>query len=162
MYQSLVNDGRFTPNFVGSNTVLDNSPNAGYNVLSGANELNHEGHSGYTTTNVMSNLSSGAGWLASGNGVNPDYVTLSIGGNDYGASSSETSGPLNRTDAIVTSIQSLRPGAQVILSNLFYRTQTVNGVVVGDLQNTYYNPYVQGVVFNHVLAGQHVSFNDAY
>ena len=162
LYQSLVNDGRFTPHFVGSNTVLDNNAAAGYNVLTGANELHHEGHGGYTTTDVMNNLNSGALWLASGNGVNPDYVTLSIGGNDYGASASETVGPLNRTDAIVTSIQSLRPGTQIILANLFYRTQTVSGVVVGDLQNTYYNPRIPGVVFNHVLAGQHVSFEDSY
>ena len=162
LYQSLVNDGRFTPNFVGSNTVLDNSPTAGYNVLTGANQLNHEGHGGYTTTDVMNNLSAGAGWLATGNGVNPDYVTLSIGGNDYGASNTETTGPLNRTDAIVSQIESLRPGSQVILANLFYRTQTVGGVVVGDLQNTYYNPLVPSVVFNHVLAGQHVTFYDAY
>ena len=170
LYQRLVNDGRFTPHFVGSSTVLNSHSSTLYNVLSGANELNHEGHSGYTTTQVLKNLNANGGdggnnggfWLAPGNGKNPDYVTLSIGGNDYGANSSETYGPLNRTDAIVSQIQLLRPDAQIIVSNLFYRPQTVGGLVVGDLQNTYYNPGVQAAVFNHVLAGQHVSFNDAY
>lgn len=170
LYQSLVNDGRFTPHFVGSQTVLDAHSTPTYNVLSGANELNHEGHSGYTTTQILKNLNANGGdggnnggsWLATGNGKNPDYVTLSIGGNDYGANGSETTAPLKRTDAIVSQIASLRPDAQVIVSNLFYRTQTSGGNVVGDLQNTYYNPGVQGTVFNHVLAGQHVSFYDAY
>jgi fibronectin-binding autotransporter adhesin len=170
LYQNLVNDGRFTPHFVGSATDLGKRDSSKYNVLEGANELNHEGHSGYTTTQILKNLNANGGdggnngglWLASGNGKNPDYVTLSIGGNDYGANGSETTAPLKRTDAIVSQIQSLRPDAQVIVSNLFYRTQTSGGNVVGDLQNTYYNPGVQGMVFNHVLAGQHVSFYDAY
>ena len=162
LYQMLVNDGRFTPHFVGSNTVLDNNAAAGYNVLSGANELHHEGHSGYTTSQVLTNLNSAGNWLAPNNGVNPDYVTLSIGGNDYGNSSTETTGPLLRADAITSTIVALRPAAHVIFANLFYRTQTSGGVKVGDLQNTYYNPGVPVAVYNHVLAGQHVSYVDTY
>jgi fibronectin-binding autotransporter adhesin len=168
LYQSLVNDGRFTPNFVGSNTVLDNSSTAGYNVLSGANQLHHEGHGGYQTSDILTNLDANSGiggndggfWLAPGNGVNPDYVTLSIGGNDYAADETQTVGPVNRTDAIVTYIETLRPNAHVVLANLFYRQQT--GEDVGELQNTYYNPFIPGVVYNHVLAGHHISFVDQY
>ncbi len=164
LYQTLVNDGRFIPNFVGSNTVLDNAATAGYNVLSGANQLRHEGHGGYTTTNVLTNLNAGGNWLAPGNGVNPDYVTLSIGGNDYANSASETTGPVLRTDAIVSTIETLRPAAHVVLATLLYRIPPANNssVIVGDLQNTYYNPAIPGVVYNHVLAGHHISFVDQY
>ena len=171
LYQSLVNDGRFIPNFVGSNTALDNTATtAGYNVLTGANQLHHEGHGGYSTYNVLNNLDANANnggndggyWLTPDNDVNPDYVTLSIGGNDFGENSTETTGPVLRTDAIVSTIESLRPDANVIVANLFYRTQTTGSYVVGDLQNAYYNPYVPGMVYNHVLAGQHVFFCDAY
>ncbi len=174
LYQSLVNDGRFSPNFEGSNTVLDNATPSGYNVLSGANQLHHEGHGGYTTSQILTNLNANAGtgsngggfWLASSNnGVNPDYVTLSIGGNDYGGDGTQTTQPVSRTDAIATYIQQLRPASNVLIANLFYRTQTTTNasgqtVLVGDLQNTYYNPAIPGVVYNHVLAGQHVSFVD--
>ncbi len=173
LYQSLVNDGRFTPNFVGSNTVLNNGSTPGYNVLTGANQLHHEGHGGYTTAQILTNLNNDAGtrnngggnWLAAGNGVNPDYVTLSVGGNDYGGDGTQTTQPVNRVDAIATYIQQLRPASNVLVSNLFYRTQTTtdgsgNTVKVGDLQNTYFNPAIPGVVYNHVLAGQHVSFVD--
>ena len=175
LYQMLVNDGRFSPNFEGSNTVLDNATPSGYNVLTSANQLHHEGHGGYTTTTILTNLNANAGtgsndggyWLAStNNGVNPDYVTLSIGGNDYGGDGTQTTQPLSRVDAIVSYIQQLRPASNVVLSNLFYRTQTApnapNGYNVGDLQDAYYNPGIPGVVFNHILAGQHVTFADQF
>ena len=171
LYQSLVNDGRFTPNFVGSSTILDNSATAGYNVLSGANQLHHEGHGGYQTSDILANLNADSGiggndggfWLAAGNGIEPDDVLLSIGGNDYGANGLETVEPVNRTDAIITAIETLRPTAHVVVANLFYRTQTTTGgAVVGDLQNADYNPAVPGVVYQHVLVGHHVSFVDQY
>ena len=171
LYQMLVNDGRLIPNFVGSSTLLDNTATTGgYNVLTGANQLHHEGHGGYTTYNVLNNLNANDGtggnnggyWLRSGNGVNPDYVTVFIGGNDYGADSTQTTGPELRMDAIVTTMEALRPAANIVVANLLYRTQTTGNYVVGNLQNTYYNPLVPGTVYNHVLAGQHVSFCDSY
>lgn len=181
LYQSLVNDGRFTPNFVGSNTVLDNQATGGYNVLSGANQLHHEGHGGYTSSQVLTSLNYGASWLATNasgqptNGVAPDYVTLAIGGNDLSISAKSTSphpipaadlaAPLNRTDAIVTYIATaLRPNAHVIVGTLFYRIESNSGdiEVVGDLQNAYYNAFVPRMVYNHVLAGHHVSMVDLY
>lgn len=172
LYQMLVNDGRFSPNFVGSNTVLDNASTSGYNVLLGANQLHHEGHGGYTSAQILTNLNSNPGtgsnnggyWLSPGGGVNPDYVTVSVGGNDYGGDGTLTTQPLNRVDAIATYIQQLRPGSNVLLGTLFYRTQTTNNngttVKVGDLQNMYFNPGLPAVVYNHVLAGHHVSFVD--
>ncbi len=177
LYQMLVNDGRFSPNMEGSNTVTDAATPSGYNVLTGANQLHHEGHGGYQTTFDLNNLNAsvneaqnyndGGYWLAPGNGVNPDYVTLSIGGNDFGADGTQTTQVVNRFDALATYIQQLRPTSNVVMANLFNRTQgTTNSsgqsVTVGSLQNTYYNPYVPGIVFNHLLAGHHVTFVDSF
>jgi autotransporter-associated beta strand protein len=165
LYQDLVNDGRFTPNFVGSSTVsgAGKAP-SGNNVLSGANQIHHQGLSGTTTTEVLINLIADKGnkgncggfYLAPGNGVNPDYVTLNVGGNDYVYNGRETIGPVHRVDAIVTRIETLRPEATVVLSNLLYRKDA------GAKEDSQYNPFVAEVAYNHVLAGHHVIFADAY
>ncbi len=166
LYQALVNDGRFTPDFVGSQTVPIPGPSAaGYDVLIGADQVRNEGHSGYTSSDLLKNLNANAGtkdnnggfWLAPGNGVEPDYVLLSIGINDYVYNHAETVGPVNRTDAVVTSIAgTLRPHAHLLVGNLFYRPDA------GAYSNAQYNPRLPGVVFNHVLAGHHVSFVDLW
>lgn len=179
LYQALVNDGRFTPNFVGSNTVLDQAASGAYNVLSAANQLHHEGHGGYTSNQVLTSLNYGASWLATNpagqptNGVVPDYITLAIGTNDLSILAQNTAphpipaaslvAPINRTDATLTYIANvLRPNANIILGNLFYRVEGNTIEVVGDLHNQYYNPFVPTVVFNHVLAGHHVTMADLY
>lgn len=165
LYQELVNDGRFTPNFVGSSTIsgAGKAPSGG-NVLTGANQIHHQGLSGATTGDVLVNLiankgnkgNNGGFYLAPGNGVNPDYVVINVGGNDYVYNRRETIGPVHRLDAIVTRIETLRPEATVVLSNLLYRKDA------GALEDSRYNPFVTGVVYNHVLAGHHVVFADAY
>ncbi len=173
LYQRLVNDGRFTPHFVGSSNVLSaGSTPTGYNVLTGANENYHEGHGGYKSYDLLQNLNGNGGeggnnggyWLTTdsskpGFQVNPDYVTLNIGGNDYAADPNETTAPVDRVDALLTLIQTLRPNARVVVGNLVYRTDTAT---VGPLQNTWFNPRLPGVVFNHTLAGYDLSMVDSY
>lgn len=168
-YQALVNDGRFTPNFIGSQTLLAVRPAAtGYNVLTGAGQTHHEGHGGYTTSDILVNLISNPGtrennggcWLAPGNGVNPDYVTLDIGSNDYAYDQHQTRGPLDRTDAILSRLAALRPRVHVIVTNLPYRGD--RGGAAAALANSRYNPFLPGVVYNHTLAGHHVAFVDGY
>ena len=97
LYLDLVDDGRFIPNYVGSGTGLTaTNPNEG-NILTDANQLNNEGHPGWTTTQMLANLNmsdgesgnNGGYWLKPGNGENPNYITVNIGGNDavdYGTS----------------------------------------------------------------------------
>ncbi len=166
LYQALVDDGRFTPNFVGSQTVpVPNVAAAGYDVAIGADQIRNEGHSGYTTSDLLKNLDANAGtkdnnggrWLAPGNGVEPDYILLNIGINDYVYNHGETVGAIKRTDAILTSIAAtLRPKAQIVVSNLTYRPDA------GAYSDAQYNTRITGVVFNHVLAGHHVSFADVW
>ncbi len=166
LYQALVNDGRFTPNFVGSQTIpVPNAAAAEYDICIAADQIRNEGHSGYTSSDLLTNLNANPGtgdnngglWLAPGNGVDPDYILLNIGINDYVYNHGETVGPVNRTDAAITNIAvNLRPNAQILFSNLFYRPDA------GAYSDAQYNPRVPGVVFNHVLAGHHVSFVDVY
>ena len=166
LYQALVNDGRFTPNFIGSQTVpVPNRSAAGYDVAVGADQIRNEGHSGYTTSDLLKNLNAdahnkdnnGGFWLAPGNGVKPDYILLNIGINDYVYNHGETIGAVHRTDAIITRLAAtLRPDAHIIVSNLFYRPDA------GAFSDAQYNPRLPGVVFNHLLAGHHVSFLDLW
>ncbi len=166
LYQALVNDGRFTPNFLGSQTIpIPNTSAAGYDVCIGADQIRNEGHSGYTSSDLIKNLNANPGtgdnnggfWLAPGNGVDPDYVLLSVGTNDYVYNHSETTGPVNRVDAVVTSIAAtLRPNAHVLVGSIFYRPDA------GAYIDAEFNPRIQGVVYNHVLAGHHTSFVDIW
>ncbi len=168
MYQNLVNDGRFTPNFVGSSTNLQANSPTSPNILTSAGQTNSEGHPGYTTSQILNNLNANDGsignnggyWLSANNtatnGANsPNYIPLNAGGNDFVANHTDTQ-TINRYDAIISQVNTLRPGVDTLATNLMYRTD------VGTYINTYFNPYVQGVVYNHVLAGQNVRFVDLY
>jgi autotransporter-associated beta strand protein len=163
MYQNLVNDGRFTPDFVGSSTNLQTNNPTSPNLLTSAGQTNNEGHPGYTTSQILNNLNANDGsggnnggyWLAPGNGVNPNYIPLNVGGNDFAQNHTDAQA-INRYDAIISQLNTLRAGVDTLATNLMYRSD------VGSYINTYFNPYVQGVVYNHVLAGQNVQFVDLY
>jgi len=168
LYQTLVNDGRFNPNFVGSQTTLGAVNSSGTNILTTAGQTRSEGHSGYTTSQILNNLNADDGsignnggfWLASGNGVNPNYIPLNVGGNDFTALKHVDDLAINRYDAIISQVNTLRAGVDTLATNLMYRDDGAGAVF--NLINTYFNPYVQGVVYNHVLAGQNVQFVDLY
>ena len=165
LYQDLVNDGRFTPNFVGSSTnLLTNNPTHP-NLLTSAGETNHEGHPGYTTNAILDNLNAGGNWLSVTNpatsGANtPTYIVLNAGGNDYAVAGATDAVPVTRYDAIISQLNVLRPGVDTLASNLVYRGD--NNGTFGAYFVTYFNPLVQGVIYNHVLAGQNVQFVDLY
>jgi fibronectin-binding autotransporter adhesin len=169
LYQSLANDSRFVPNFVGSATTSHAFAATGPSVLDYAGQTRHEGRSGYTTSQILWNLdhndgnasNNGGFWLSGTNsntaGVNsPDYVPLNVGGNDFQQTHFRNSGPIDRYDAILSEIRSLRPNAAVIATTLMYRSDVSTHV------NTYFNPYVEDVVYSHVLAGEDVRFLDLH
>jgi len=169
LYQNLVNDGRFVPNFVGNSTDSYSSSASGPNLLQDAGQTRHEGHSGYTTSQILWNLNHDDGnasnyggfWLSPTNantsGIDtPDYIPLYVGGNDFGQSQFRNTSPIDRYNAILTEIHTLRPDTASIAATLMYRND------VGSYQNTYFNPYVEGVVYDRVLAGEDVRFLDLY
>jgi autotransporter-associated beta strand protein len=167
LYLDLVADGRFTPNMVGSDiNLLANSP-TNVNPLTTANQLHHEGHPGWTTLMMLANINANDGnsggnggyWLAPGNGVNPNYITVNIGGNDavdYGTDSATLASAAQRLDATVSDFYTLRSGVDTIVSTICYRGDGGGAYSVG--LDAYYNPAISGIVFNHVLAGQNVGY----
>ena len=175
LYQHLVNDGRFNPNFVGSSTVNEAVNPTGPALTTTVGQTKNEGHSGYTTTQTLANLNGndnsggndGGYWLQVGNGVNPNIITLNIGGNDYVANPNDTT-VITRLDQILTEIYALRPTATIFVSNILYRGDgTPAGIASHGATGTtgfenLYNPLIPGLVYQHVLMGQHVAFVDMY
>jgi autotransporter-associated beta strand protein len=169
LYQDLVNDGRFTPNFIGSSTSLLATTPTTANILTSANQTHHEGHPGWTTSQMLANLgmsngdpgANGGNWLNTPGYGTPDYVTVNIGGNDavdLGTDQATLTAASHRLDATVSKLNSLSPGVATILSSIAYRGDGGGSYSAG-LDATY-NPLMGDVVFNHVLAGQNVSFLD--
>ena len=130
--------------------------NAGYNIdyvgtltNNGANipDPNHEGHSGWRIDQLDTNM---AGWLASL--ASPDVVLMHIGTNDFG-SGFDPVNAINRLDALILKIATLRPYTHIIVTNLLARS----GPLDAQIQNQF-NPYVQARVNAHALAGRRVKF----
>ncbi|MBS0659089.1 MAG: autotransporter-associated beta strand repeat-containing protein [Verrucomicrobia bacterium] len=166
LYQYLANDGRLSVTMLGSNTRLFEFNPTAPNILTIAGQLRNEGHFGSTTSQILNNLNgfdnsnpsgsnNGGFWLAPNNGVNPNYITLNVGGNDYVGNPNDTQ-VVTRLGQIISTASTLRPGVTVIVSNLAWRT-TVGGSI-----NARYNPFVPGLVHNLVLNGLHVRFADMY
>lgn len=164
LYQNMVNDGRFNPNFLGSQTGLGSINASGTNLLTTVGQTASEGHPGYRTSQVLYNLNhndgsssaNGGFWLAPGNGKNPDFIPLNVGGNDFVLNPTDTNA-IKRFDAILSEVASLRSEATTITTSLMYRVDAA-----GAAANTYFNPNLPEVVFNHVLAGHNIRFLDLY
>ena len=163
LYQNLANDARFIPTFTGTqnSTEANGTFNNGPPLTVTVGQNLHEGHPGFPTGAILNNLSNN--YLRPGNGVNPDYITLNIGGNDYVQNYLDTQA-INRLDGILDGINTLRPDATTVVSSILVRTDAnrkfadgINGV--GGFNNLY-NPLIPGLVYQHVLAGEHVSFLD--
>ncbi|MEO5712846.1 MAG: GDSL-type esterase/lipase family protein [Luteolibacter sp.] len=112
-------------------------------------DQNHEGHSGWRIDQLDSNM---AGWLASM--ADPDVVLMHIGTNDFGQNV-DTVNAINRLDALILKIATLRPYTHIIVTNLMARGEPQNT----NLQNQF-NPYVQARVDAHATAGRRVTFLD--
>jgi fibronectin-binding autotransporter adhesin len=159
LYENLVNDGRFTPLFVGSNTGNGANNPTGPALIDAVGQSHNEGHSGWTTSQILSNLNAGGDFLTVGNGVNPDFVTINIGGNDYVGNPTDT-GVIGRLGQIIDEVSALRPNATIIVSSVFYRGD--GGGAAGNGIATLFDPFIPGLVYQHVLAGEHVEFLDGY
>ena len=155
LYQNLVNDGRFTPTFVGTSTLNGSNLPNGPDLMTTVGQGNNEGHSGYTTGAILANLA--GSYLAPGNGINPDVVPLNVGGNDYVANPTDTTA-IGRLGQIIDTVEQLRPNATVIVSSVLYRGD--GGGAAGNGIVTLYDPLIPALVYSRVLAGEHVSYVD--
>lgn len=136
-------------------TLLEN---AGYEVdyvgtstENGASlaDPDHEGHSGWRIDQLDSNV---AGWFDAID--TPDFILLHIGTNDFGQNLN-TSTAIDRLDALITKMSDLRPTAHIIVTNLMERNEPQNSAIQAQ-----FNPFVEGVVNDHINAGDLVSFLD--
>lgn len=131
---------------------------AGYNVDyvgtqtsngSSTFDSDHQGHSGWRIAQLDANVE---GWFASIAG--PDVILLHIGTNDFGANDNITTA-IDRLDALILKMATLRPGANIIVTNLMERNETANTNI-----QTHFNPFVQTRVAAHAAAGRKVTFLD--
>jgi hypothetical protein len=162
LFQDLQGSG-YKTSYVGS--VSNNAST----VLTDYGQTHEEGHPGCFTSYIYNNLNGsdnsdaysnndGGYWLAPGNGVNPDFITLLVGTNDIGFGNGPTYA-LNELGNILDEITALRPNAHILVSNLLPRTDsaTADGEIVND-----FNPYVPGLVAAKDALGEKVTFVDLY
>jgi len=122
----------------------------------------HEGHSGYRIDQVHDNLDGIAATGATNNGgkwinpmVHPDFILLHIGTNDFGQDFNTTTAK-DRFDALITRLTTLRPDANVIVTNLMDRSNTALTQKI----ETQFNAFVPGIVASHQANGEKVYFLD--
>jgi lysophospholipase L1-like esterase len=150
LYVALTNAG-YNVDFVGTQTTISH---AGLGL-----EINHEGHSGWHVSAVSNGLYENIlSWLSQIE--DPDVVLIHIGTNDTGDAPNYP-GTTNELSALITRIATNRPYAHIIVTTLLKR-----GVNDLDSRNvlidTYFNPYVEGIVQAHQLAGRRVHFLDMH
>lgn len=112
-------------------------------------DMNHEGHGGWRIDQLDTIVTD---WPT--NGLDPEIVLLHIGTNDFGQGI-DTVNAINRLDALITKMASLRPNAHIIVTNIMERGEPQNAAI-----QTQFNPFVQGVVDNQITNGTSASFLD--
>lgn len=112
-------------------------------------EKEHEGHSGWRIDQLDTNMAS---WLSTM--ADPDVVLMHIGTNDFGQNFNRATA-IDRLDALIVKIATLRPYAHIVVTNLMERGEPQNT----QIQNEF-NLYVQDRVNAHFLLGRRVTFLD--
>ena len=139
LYQSLSAAG-FAVDYVGSQSS---------NPATTLPDSDHEGHPGWTISQIDQNIT---GWL--GTIADPDVILLHIGTNDFGIGY-DTPNSINRLDALLTKMATLRPYAHIIVTNLMERNEPYNSQIQAQ-----FNPYVQARVNAQAALGRRVSYLD--
>ncbi len=136
---TLLTSAGYNVDFVGTQT------NNGENIP----DHDHEGHSGWQIGQLDSNI---AGWF---NAIAPpDVVLMHIGTNDFGGGN-DTPNAINRLDALILKIATLRPYAHIVVTNIMERAEPLNASI-----QSQFNPFVQARVNAHAAAGRRVTFLD--
>jgi lysophospholipase L1-like esterase len=136
LYTALTQAG-YNVDYVGSHTV-----NSGLLV-----EKEHDGHSGWRINQIDANI---AGWF--GQIADPDVILLHIGTNDFGGGTPDATA-IDRLDALITKMATLRPYAHIIVTNLMERNGAPNVNI-----ETQFNPFVEERVNAQAALGRRVTF----
>lgn len=138
LYTLLQNAG-YNPDFIGTQT----------NNSSSLTDQNHQGQGGWRIDQIDSNI---AAWFAAVD--DPDVILLHIGTNDFGQSFN-TPTAKDRLDALILKMATLRPHANIIVTNLMERGEPANSKIQEE-----FNPFVQDIVNAHAIDGRKVTFLD--
>ncbi len=117
----------------------------------------HEGHPGFTSGNLGDGLDT---WLPS---YTPDVVVAMMGTNDLAWWTAETGTAIaNRLDAIITKIQTLRPGVRIVVATIPPQSSAI--IAPNSVDRTVlvaqFNTRVKTIVATRVLAGQRIQLAD--
>lgn len=137
--RSILTTAGYEVDYVGTNTVNPGS----------LTDREHEGHSGWRIDQLDSNV---AAWFAAIE--DPDFILLHIGTNDFGQNFN-TATAIDRLDALILKMATLRPHANIVVTNIMERGEPQNTAI----QNQF-NPFVQARVDAHAAAGRKVTFLD--
>ena len=139
LYQSLTTAG-YAVDFVG---------NASDNAAATLPDADHEGHGGWIISQIDQNITGFFNTIA-----DPDVILLHIGTNDFG-SNNDTANAINRLDALITKMATLRPYAHIIVTNVMERGEPYNTTIQAQ-----FNPFIQARVDAQVALGRRVTFLD--
>ena len=165
LFELLTNAG-YRVQFVGSYAI---NPSA---TLTGAGNASHEGHGGYTTTNLLDNLDGDGAGTSGNNGghwldglagtrppVYPDVILLLAGVNDLGVNQLSAAQGLAGLDALLNKLAALRPAARVVVSTL---TPYIGAVYpLREQHEEEFNAALPALVAAHHARGQRVTLCDA-
>ncbi|MES2660958.1 MAG: GDSL-type esterase/lipase family protein [Verrucomicrobiota bacterium] len=139
LYQSLTAAG-YAVDFVGNHTE---------NPVSSLPDPDQQGHRGWIIGQIDASIT---GWFNSI--ADPDVILLHIGTNDFGTNT-DTPNAINRLDALITKMATLRPYAHIIVTNIMERGEPQNTAIQAQ-----FNPYVQARVDAQAALGRRVTFLD--
>ena len=112
-------------------------------------DQDHQGIGGWRIDQLDTNM---VAWL--GSIADPDVVLMHIGTNDFGQNV-DTVNAINRIDALILKIATLRPYAHIVVTNLMERGEPQNANIQAQ-----FNPFIQARVTDHATAGRRVYFLD--
>jgi hypothetical protein len=112
---------------------------------------NHDGYGGYEISDLAPGI---PGWRA--NIRAPDYVLLMVGLNDF-RHNDDIAHATNRLENLIVEIATNAPTAKIVVADL---NPWVNLGVTNAAMETYYNPYIPGIVARQASQGRKVYLCD--
>lgn len=161
---SLLTNAGYQIQFVGSYAINPSTS------LTAASNASHEGHGGYTTTDMLGNLDANAGtsgnngghWLDGIEGtrpaIYPDVILLMAGVNDLGVNQLSATQGLAGLDALLNKLIALRPAARIVVSTLTPYIGT--NYPLREQHQVEFNTALPGLVASHQAAGHRVQLCD--
>ncbi|WP_367873652.1 GDSL-type esterase/lipase family protein [Luteolibacter sp. Populi] len=137
--RTILTNAGYEVDYVGTNTVEPGN----------LTDREHEGHGGWRIDQLDSNV---AGWFSAIE--DPDFILLHIGTNDFGQGFNTTTA-IDRWDALILKMATLRPHANIVATNIMQRSGGLDAQI-----QTQFNATVQQRVDAHIAAGRKVTFLD--